>query len=101
MKRFWEGFLMSFKEMTRFEKLWLGIFSLIITSATIFFSVQYTDWTSWESVLINWFFSPVSAITGVACVVLAARGSYWTFATGTINSLFYGIVAWKTGYYGD
>jgi nicotinamide mononucleotide transporter len=87
--------------MNKFEKIWLYSFSIIILFTTIYFSITGTNWSKFDNVVINWFFSPISALTGVACIVLAARGSYWNVPVGVINSIFYGIVAYKTGYYGD
>jgi nicotinamide mononucleotide transporter len=62
---------------------------------------MYTDWKSAWNIFLNWFLSPVSALTGVICVVLCARGSWWNWTFGIVNSIAYGIIAWQTGYYGD
>lgn len=97
MKKLWN----AIKAMTMFERLWLVIVTACITGATVYFSVLGTDYANLSSVVINWIFSPVSALTGCACVVLAARGSIWNVPVGVLNALCYGIVAWYTGYYGD
>ncbi len=96
-----KNFKNALMSMTRFEKWWLGIFSSVIVATTIIFSVMYTDWSSPWNIVLNWILSPVSALTGVICVVLVARGSYWNWTFGIANSVLYGIVAWQTGYYGD
>ncbi|MDR1704840.1 MAG: nicotinamide riboside transporter PnuC [Clostridiales bacterium] len=89
------------KDWNRFEKIWFFSFLIIILAATIYFSVTGTDYTSLESILLNWAVSPVSAITGIFCVVLAAKGkiSNWTY--GVVNSILYGYLAYRSGYYGD
>lgn len=94
-------FIESFKNLNKFEKSWLSAFSAIIMLTTFYFSGTATDYTSWWSVLLNWVISPVSAITGVVCVVLCARGVKWNYIWGIVNSITYGIVAWVSGYYGD
>lgn len=96
-----KSFKNALLSMTRFEKWWLAIFSIAIISTTIVFSVMYTDWTSPWNIVLNWILSPVSALTGVVCVVLVARGSWWNWTFGVANSILYGLVAWQTGYYGD
>lgn len=86
------------KNLTTFEKIWLSVFSTTILITTIIFSAMYTDWTSPWNIFLNWFLSPVSALTGIVCTVLCARGSYWNWTWGIAASLTYGIVAWQTGY---
>ena len=87
--------------MTKFEKMWLVVFSTIILATTIIFSITGTAWNDWKSVTLNWVISPVSAITGVVCVVLCARGDIKNWVWGFVNSVTYGLVAWVSGYYGD
>jgi len=86
---------------TKFEKIWCVFFTAVILAVTVIFSIGGTDYTSFMSVFLNWFVSPVSAITGIICVVLAARGSIWTYAWGLVNCLSYGFLAYQCGYYGD
>lgn len=90
-----------FANWTKFEKYWLFTFITIILGTTITFSLGGTDYTSWSSILLNWVISPVSAITGIICVVLVARGSLWNYAWGLVNCVAYGYLAWRCGYYGD
>lgn len=81
--------------MNKFEKVWVSIFTLLILGATIRFSMMYTDYSSTESILLNWVVSPLSAITGIVCVVLAAKGKINTFFWGIVNCITYGYVAYK------
>lgn len=94
-------FDIEFKSWSKFEKVWLIVFLVIIVTATIYFSYIGTDYSSIESILLNWFISPFSAISGIFCVVLAAKGkiSNWTY--GIVNSVLYGYLAFRSGYYGD
>lgn len=87
--------------MLLFEKLWVIFFCFAIAATTIVFSVSGTNWTSEESIILNWIVGPLSAITGVVCVVLCAKGHISNYLWGIINAVTYGYVAWKSGYYGD
>lgn len=89
------------KSWPRFEKMWLLIFSILIISTTVIFSISGTDYSNTKSILLNWVISPVSAIIGIVCVVMAARGSIWTYAWGIVNCVTYGYLAYTSGYYGD
>ena len=90
-----------FQPMTKFEKIWLTIFSVIILASTFYFSYTGTDWSDWKSIGLNWFISPVSALTGVICVILVARASIHNYSFGLVQSLLYGFLCWVSGYYGD
>jgi nicotinamide mononucleotide transporter len=94
MKDFFAGW-------TRFEKIWLTVFNILIMASTIFFSWTGTDYSSIHSIILNWVLSPLSAITGIVCVVLVAKGKISNFTWGTVNALTYGYVAYFAGYYGD
>lgn len=87
--------------LTVFEKYWLAFFSVIILAATLYFSYTGTKWDDWKSIMLNWVISPLSAFTGVVCVVLCAKGKLSNWVWGFVNSLTYGLVAWVSGYYGD
>lgn len=52
---------------------------------------------SWGESLIG----IVSAITGVICVVLVAKGKISNYAFGVVNVILYGYVAYTYTYYGD
>jgi nicotinamide mononucleotide transporter len=90
-----------FKTWSKFEKIWVVVFMLLIIAATVVFSLNGTDYNSISSILLNWLISPISAITGILCVVLVARGSIWNYAWGLVNCVVYGYLSYKSGYYGD
>ncbi len=46
-------------------------------------------------------FGIITTITGILCVIQAARGSKWTFFWGAYNVLFYAIIAYMNAYAGD
>lgn len=89
------------KNWTNFEKIWLFSFLFLVVGATIYFSITGTDYTNINSILLNWLISPLSAITGIVCVVLVAKGKISNYIWGTINCITYGYVAYMSGYYGD
>jgi nicotinamide mononucleotide transporter len=91
----------SFKGLTKFEKIWLIIFSSVIVITTFYFSITGTKYNDWKSIALNFVISPISALTGVFCVVLCAKGNISNWTWGLINSILYGLVAWVSGYYGD
>ena len=90
-----------FRSWNLFEKIWLFVFLSIILAATIYFSLTATDYSSTENVLLNWVVSPLSAISGIICVVLAAKGKYSNWIWGIVNALLYGYLSFRSGYYGD
>lgn len=94
-------FSIRFQEWSKFEKIWFCIFSIVILCTTIIFSYEGTDYKETFSIILNWFISPISALTGILCVVLAAKAKISTWTYGAVNSIFYGCVAWYSGYYGD
>jgi nicotinamide mononucleotide transporter len=89
------------RNWTRFEKIWLVTFGLLILAATVTFSLSGTNYNSTKSILLNWVVSPLSAITGIVCVVLVAKGSIRNYAWGVVNCITYGYLAYESGYYGD
>lgn len=91
----------SIDRLSRFEAIWLVAFLSIIVAATLWFSATGTKWLEWQSLVVNWLVSPASAITGVLCVVLSAKGKLSNWIWGLVNSVLYGAVAWISGYYGD
>jgi nicotinamide mononucleotide transporter len=40
-------------------------------------------------------------VTGILCVILAAKGNIWNYAFGLVNSLGYAYVSYLNGLYGD
>ena len=89
------------KNWTLFEKIWLVTFLIMVVGSTVYFSVGGTDYSSWQSILLNWVISPASAISGILCVVLVAKGKLSNYAWGFVNCITYGYVAYMSGYYGD
>lgn len=90
------------RKWTKFEKIWIWLFSIIILGTTIGFNLMFgTDWANAEAVFLNWILTPISALTGIFCVVLVAKTNIRNYAWGLINCLAYGYVAYKVGYYGD
>lgn len=93
--------LSLFKQWSLFERIWFISFLVIIVSTTCYFSFTGTDYGQVENILLNWVISPISAITGILCVVLAAKGKISTWTYGIVNCVLYGYLAYRTGYYGD
>ena len=91
----------NFKQWSRFEKIWFISFLVIIIAATVYFSLTGTDYSNFQSIILNWVISPVSAISGIFCVVLAAKGKISNWMYGVLNSILYGYLAYRSGYYGD
>jgi nicotinamide mononucleotide transporter len=89
------------KGWTKFEKLWLVAFLIMVVGSTIYFSIGGTDYSNWKSILLNWVISPASTISGIVCVVLVAKGKLSNYIWGVVNCLSYGYVAYMSGYYGD
>ncbi|ROR25816.1 nicotinamide mononucleotide transporter [Mobilisporobacter senegalensis] len=90
-----------FKQWSLFERIWFISFLVIIITTTVYFSFTGTDYSKIESILLNWVISPISAISGIICVILAAKGKISTWTYGIVNSILYGYLAYRTGYYGD
>ncbi|MDR2750810.1 MAG: nicotinamide riboside transporter PnuC, partial [Clostridiales bacterium] len=90
-----------FKDWKTFEKAWLFVFLIIIVATTVYFSATDTDYSNLEKIVLNWAISPISAISGIFCVVLAAKGKFSNWIWGIANSILYGYLAYRSGYYGD
>lgn len=89
------------QRLNSIERWWLAIFLVVICCSTMWFSLQGTDWSRWQSIVLNWLVSPISAISGVLCVVMVAKGLLSNWFWGLISALTYGLIAWTSGYYGD
>lgn len=89
------------KKWSNFEKIWLSVFLTMVVGCTVYFSIGGTNYASWHSVILNWIISPLSAISGIICVVLVAKGKLSNYFWGLLNCLSYGYVAYMSGYYGD
>lgn len=70
-----------------FELIWIAIFVSAGTLVTVFT----------KDSLLNY----AILLTGIFCVVLAAKGNIWTYAFGLVNSLGYAYVSFANGLYGD
>ena len=53
------------------------------------------------NMFINWVASPLASISGILCVVLAAKGKISNYWWGIPNALLYGIMAIIAGVWGD
>jgi nicotinamide mononucleotide transporter len=76
-------------------------------------------WRNWSAFELGWILTFVAAgtwvtvftqdslfnygilLSGIFCVVLAAKGNIYTYACGLFNSLGYGYLSYKNGFYGD
>ncbi|MGH4117511.1 nicotinamide riboside transporter PnuC [Clostridium sp.] len=78
---------MKIKNWKLYEIIWLLMFSLVAILLTIV----------WKDTLFG--FSVF--ITGVLCVVLAAKGNIWTYYFGMYNTFGYAYLAYNNGLYGE
>lgn len=76
-----------FKGWSLFEKVWLFVASALITVLSLYWK------DSWIGI--------VSSLTGVICVILTAKGKISCYVFGTINTVLYAYIAYKSQYYGD
>lgn len=75
------------KSWKAFELIWMAVFVAVGTVVTIFT----------KDSLLNY----AILLTGILCVVLAAKGNIWNYFFGTFNSLGYAYVSFANGLYGD
>ena len=75
-----------FKEWTWFERIWLLLFSIV----NVFLYLK------WDSGLIGL----VSAMSGMLCVVLVAKGKISNFVFGIVNTATYAYISYGYGLYG-
>ena len=76
-----------FKEWTWFERIWLLLFSIV----NVFLYLK------WDSGLIGL----VSAMSGMLCVVLVAKGKISNFVFGIVNTATYAYISYGYGLYGE
>jgi len=76
-----------FKDWNLFEKIWLGLSTLIILA------LSYHWHDTWYGV--------IASLTGIWCVVLVAKGRISNYYVGIVNVLFYAYVALQWRYYGE
>lgn len=70
-----------------YELIWLGLFSGMAVALTV--------------LMKDTFFGFTVFITGVLCVVLAAKGNLMTYVFGMYNSLGYAYLAYTNGLFGE
>ena len=75
------------KDWTNFEKTWLLLATLVITSLSLL----------WDETFIGF----IASISGIICVVLVAKGKISSYVFGTVNAIAYGYVAYTYGLYGE
>ena len=78
---------MKIKNWSLYEIIWLLMFSMVAILLTII----------WKDTLFG--FSVF--ITGVLCVVLAAKGNIWTYFFGMYNTFGYAYLAFNNGLFGE
>lgn len=76
-----------FKDWTLWEKLWLGMFTLIIIGLSIY----------WQDKLMG----VICSLTGIWCVVLVAKGRISNYWVGIVNIILYAIISYGYKYYGE
>ena len=76
-----------FKEWTWFEHIWLLLFSIV----NVFLYLK------WDSGLIGL----ISAMSGMLCVVLVAKGKISNFVFGIVNTATYAYISYGYGLYGE
>lgn len=69
------------------ELIWLVAASTIITALSMYWG--------------DTFVGIMSALTGIICVILTAKGNIWCYAWGLINSILYAYIGYINGYYGE
>lgn len=92
---------MNIKQWSKYERIWLISFTLIILSITVVFSASNTDYGNIQSVILNWVISPISALSGIVCAILAAKGKISSCIWGIVYAASYAYIAYMGGYYGD
>ncbi|MRH43339.1 nicotinamide riboside transporter PnuC [Aquibacillus halophilus] len=75
------------RDWTRFEKLWLLVFTLI--NIYLFFA--------WSDSLVGL----IASISGMLCVVLVAKGKISNYYFGIVQTVTYAYIAYGYGLYGE
>ncbi|MBB6370889.1 nicotinamide riboside transporter PnuC [Chryseobacterium shigense] len=75
------------KSWKPFEIIWLLSFSLLGIIITL---VSKDNWLNF-----------LVLVSGIFCVVLAAKGSIWNYVLGTVNTVAYAYVAFTNGLFGE
>lgn len=84
-----------FGDLSNYEKTWMVSFLLIIFTVTLYSGLMSTDYGSLESVMLNLLISPISAITGIICVLLVAKGKITNYAWGIVNVITYSYISFR------
>ncbi len=79
--------ILSVRSWSVFELIWIVLFVSAGTLVTIFT----------KDSLLNY----AILLSGIFCVVLAAKGNIWTYAFGLVNSVGYAYVSFTNGLYGE
>ncbi len=72
------------------------LYSLFLVFGVIISNLIYSVLTHQVDLL-----GSVAGISGVICVVLAARGSIWNYLFGVVNVSLYALISFKSELYGD
>lgn len=75
------------KSWKPFEIIWLLLFSLL---GAIIAIISKDNWLNF-----------LVLVSGILCVVLAAKGSIWNYVIGTLNTVAYAYVAYTNGLFGE
>lgn len=70
-----------------FERIWIVVFVSVGTLVTILTKDSFLNYAI--------------LLTGIFCVVLAAKGNIWSYVFGLVNSLGYAYVSFVNGLFGD
>lgn len=84
MKKFIKNELSGWRPL---EIIWLLVACTVITMLSIY----------WKDSIMG----IISAVSGVACVVLTGKGKLSAYTFGLINSILYGIIAFNAKLYGE
>lgn len=88
MKEKLQTYLKSeFTGWRKIDILWLAVATAVILSLSVY----------WRDSVIG----IIAALTGVWCVILTGKGKRSSFIFGTVNVVFYALIAMKAKYYGE
>lgn len=88
MKEKLQTYLKSeFTGWKKIDILWLAVATAVILSLSVY----------WRDSVIG----IIAALTGVWCVILTGKGKRSSFIFGTVNVVFYALIAMKAKYYGE
>lgn len=88
MKEKLQTYLKSeFTGWRKIDILWLAVATAVILSLSVY----------WRDSVIG----IIAALTGVWCVILTGKGKRSSFMFGTVNVVFYALIAMKAKYYGE